>query len=139
MQFAVPCIKSAKDTYVFPAQCRLAVLTVDICYSMQACEQNSLLCWATPDVHPDQGAMGLPCGKESREKRDKQRQGDGSLKISVVQVAQVVQLGVMCDVLRVSHCLTPTLTVHADRPLGCRFKQPNFHTQLITIELLGTG
>ncbi len=47
------CIQPAKDTYVFPAQGRLAVLTVDISYSVQACEQNSLLRWATPNVHPE--------------------------------------------------------------------------------------
>lgn len=53
MQFVVLCKEPAKDTYVFPAQGRLAVFTVDICYSMQACQQNSLFCRTTPNVHPE--------------------------------------------------------------------------------------
>lgn len=61
-------IKSAEDTYVFPAQGRLAVLTVDICHSMQAGEQDSLLCGATPDVHPERGKMGLWGRKVERRK-----------------------------------------------------------------------
>lgn len=44
--------ESAKKTHIFPAQSGLAVLTVDIRHSVQACQQNSLLCRATPNVHP---------------------------------------------------------------------------------------
>lgn len=44
---------SAEETHVFPAQSGLAVLTVDVCHSMQACQQDSLLCRATPNIHPE--------------------------------------------------------------------------------------
>lgn len=78
------CGKSAEGTYIFPAQGRLAVLAVDICHSMQACEQNSLLSGSTPNVHPEGGTVGLWGGKQK-------------LHICIVQVALVAQLHAAYD------------------------------------------
>lgn len=46
-------INSAEDTHVFPAQRGLAVFTVDIGNGVQSCEQDPLLSWAAPHVHPE--------------------------------------------------------------------------------------
>lgn len=43
-------LTALKGVLIFPAQGCLAVLAVDICYSMQAREQDSLLRRTTPDV-----------------------------------------------------------------------------------------
>lgn len=40
-------------THIFPAQGGLAVFTVDVGNGVQPCEQDPLLSWATPHVHPE--------------------------------------------------------------------------------------
>lgn len=40
-----------KCLLVFPAQCSVTALTVDICHSMQACQKQSFLSWTTPHIH----------------------------------------------------------------------------------------
>lgn len=61
-------------TYIFPAQGCLAVLTIDICHGMQACEQNSLLCGTTPNVHPESGEISVCVEKIGRKKKKRERQ-----------------------------------------------------------------
>lgn len=111
----LPCIKSAKDTYVFPAQGCLAVLTVDICYSMQACKQNPLLCRATPNVHPEE--------EDNRRGETEGQEGE----ITIVQLAPASQLRVMYDVLRVSQCFAPTRILIGHMPACMDTKVAKLH------------
>lgn len=40
-----------KGLFIFPAQCGVAVFTVDVSYCVKSCEQQSLLCRAAANVH----------------------------------------------------------------------------------------
>lgn len=55
---------------------------------------------------------------ETKVERKKREAETKRQKLQIVQVAQVAQLHVLYDVLRVSHCLTPTHTAHTDRAPG---------------------
>lgn len=55
------------DTHVFPSQRGLAVLTVDVCYSVKPSEQHPLLSWPTAHIHP---------GEKDREKERKRKEGE---------------------------------------------------------------
>ncbi len=42
-----------KHAYIFPAQCGVAILTVNISHSMKTGQQQPFFCWATTHIHPE--------------------------------------------------------------------------------------
>jgi hypothetical protein len=40
-------------TYIFPAKCCFAALTIDVSNSMESCEKHSLFCRPTTNIHPE--------------------------------------------------------------------------------------
>jgi hypothetical protein len=45
--------QSVLATYIFPAKCSFAALTIDVSNSMESCEKYSFLCWPTTNIHPE--------------------------------------------------------------------------------------
>lgn len=42
-----------KHAYIFPAQCGVAILAVNISHSMKTGQQQPFFCWATTHIHPE--------------------------------------------------------------------------------------